>query len=68
MSASGGRKPDNKSLSEESKNGDTDFIRGQFIQAIKAGDPYITDEEVGKIQIDFIDNRTLSPVEIGGTR
>ena len=50
------------------KNGDTDFIRGQFIQAIKAGDPYITDEEVGKIQIDFIDNRTLSPVEIGGTR
>ena len=50
------------------KNGDVDFVKNYFLQTIKAGDSNIFDEELKKICVDFIDNRTLSPIEIGGTK
>lgn len=48
--------------------GQADFVREKFITSIKQGDPHISDEDIKKISLDFIDNRTLSPVEIGGTK
>lgn len=50
------------------KNGDVDYVNSCFIQVIKAGDPNISDGELNKICLDFIDNRTLSPIEIGGVK
>ena len=50
------------------KCGDVDFVNNYFIQIIKAGDPNISDEELKKICLDFIDNRALSPIEIGGAK
>ena len=48
------------------KNGDVDFIKENFITALKSGETPIDDFEAAKIAIDFIDNRYLSPIETGG--
>lgn len=45
---------------------DVAFVKEHFISALKSGDKPITDAESDKIFIDFIDNRTLSPIETGG--
>lgn len=47
------------------KNGDVDFIKENFITALKSGETPIDDFEAAKIAIDFIDNRYLSPIETG---
>lgn len=49
-------------------NGEVEFVKERFVQSIKAGDPNISDKELGKINFDFIDNRMLSPVEFGGVK
>ena len=43
-----------------------DFIKENFITALKSGETPIDDFEAAKIAIDFIDNRYLSPIETGG--
>ncbi len=48
------------------KNGDVDFVKGNFISTLKSGDNPIESAEADKIVIDFIDNRYLSPIETGG--
>lgn len=48
------------------KNDDVNFVKEYFISTLKAGDNPIEDSEASKIEIDFIDNRNLSPIEIGG--
>lgn len=48
------------------KEGDVAFIKEHFIQALKAGDKPIADAESKKIVLDFLDNRALSPIELGG--
>ena len=48
------------------KNGDVDFVKENFMTALKSGDTPIEDSEAEKIEIDFIDNRYLSPIETGG--
>lgn len=45
---------------------DVDFVKEYFISTLKSGDKPITDTESQKIKLDFIDNRTLSPIETGG--
>lgn len=50
------------------KNGDVEFVCENFKKAIKAGDPHIDNSEIDKICCDFIDNRSLSPIEAGGSR
>lgn len=48
------------------KNGDVDFVKENFIPALESGDNPIKDTEASKIAIDFIENRSLSPIETGG--
>lgn len=48
------------------KNGDADFVKETFMKALKSGDTPIEDSEAEKIEIDFIHNRYLSPIETGG--
>ncbi len=50
------------------EKGDAVFVRERFFRAIREGDPNISEEEIRKIDFDFLDNRTLSPVEIGGSK
>lgn len=45
---------------------DVTFVRENFISTLKSGDKAINDTESEKIELDFIDNRTLSPIETGG--
>ena len=45
---------------------DVAFVKENFIKALKSGDNPIPDSECAKIELDFIDNRTLSPIEVGG--
>lgn len=45
---------------------DVTFVKEHFITTLKSGDKPITDAESNKIKLDFIDNRTLSPIETGG--
>lgn len=45
---------------------DVTFVKEHFISTLKSGDKPITDAESEKIVLDFIDNRTLSPIETGG--
>ena len=47
---------------------DYDDVCDNFKKTIKAGDPHIDDSEIEKICCDFIDNRSLSPIEAGGSR
>lgn len=46
--------------------GDREFVNENFIRSIQSGDHSIDELELSKINIDFIDNRSLSPVETGG--
>ena len=48
------------------KNGDVEFVRENFIPVIREGRNSNIDSEMAKIKIEFLDNRDLSPVEIGG--
>lgn len=45
---------------------DVAFVKEHFISTLKSGDKPITDAESEKIMLDFIDNRALSPIEMGG--
>lgn len=47
-------------------SGDVEYIKEHFISILKSGDNPISEQEAQKIIIEFIDNRSLSPVEIGG--
>lgn len=49
------------------KKGDVDLVNEKFILTLKSGDMPISDEEAKKIEIQFIDNRSLSAIETGGT-
>lgn len=44
---------------------DTEFIKENFIATLKGLDMPISEEMAKKIKLDFIDNRTLSPVDTG---
>lgn len=44
---------------------DTEFIKENFIATLKELDMPISEEMAKKIKLDFIDNRTLSPVDTG---
>lgn len=48
------------------KSDDVDFIKSNFIKTLYNVDPPITDEIEKKVKIDYIDNRSLSPVDMGG--
>lgn len=48
------------------KKDDVDFVKENFIKILKTGDKPLADSECDKIFIDFIDNRTLSAIELGG--
>lgn len=48
------------------KNDDVAFVKENFISSLKSGDKPISDTEIQKIHIEFLDNRTLSPIEVGG--
>ena len=50
------------------KSGDVDFVNDHFTSTIQTGEQPVSQEDIGKIKIDFIDNRTLSPVEVGGAK
>ena len=49
------------------KNGDVEFVKERFISTLKSGANPISQEEIDKITIDFIENRDLSPIETGGS-
>lgn len=48
------------------KVGDVEYIRENFISTLKNVENPITELESNKIAIDFLPNRTLSPIETGG--
>lgn len=48
------------------QQGDVEYVKEHFILTLKSGDNPISEQEAQKIVIKFIDNRSLSPVEIGG--
>lgn len=48
------------------KKGDVELVRECFLATLKNDKQPINEEECSKIEIDFIDNRSLSPVDIGG--
>lgn len=50
------------------KMGDVEYVQENFISTLKRGDNPISDVEASKIHIDFLDNRTLSPIETGGSQ
>lgn len=50
------------------KTGDVEFVQENFISTLKCADNPISEGEADKIQIDFLDNRTLSPIETGGAQ
>jgi len=48
------------------KNDDVEFVRTNFIKTLYQIPQPITKEIEKKIKLDFIDNRNLSPIEMGG--
>ena len=48
------------------EKGDVDFVKDNFIKILYQITPAITSEIEKKIKIDFIDNRSISPVDVGG--
>lgn len=48
------------------KQGDVDLVKENFISTLKSGSNPISESEASKIEIAFIDNRNLSPIESGG--
>ena len=48
------------------KNGDIEFVRTNFIKTLYQIPQPITKEMEKKIKLDFIENRNLSPIEMGG--
>lgn len=48
------------------KKDDVAFVKENFMATLKSGEKPISDVESEKIVLDFIDNRTLSPIEVGG--
>ena len=48
------------------KSDDAEFVRTNFIKTLYQIEQPINDEIAQKIKIEFIDNRKLSPVDIGG--
>ena len=44
---------------------DTEFVKENFTATLKLLDTPISDEMAKKVKIEFIDNRTLSPVDTG---
>ena len=49
------------------KKGDVEFVKENFIATLKSGNMPIVESEIKKIELDFIDNRSLSPIEVGGS-
>ena len=45
---------------------DVEFVKDNFIKTLYQVSPAITPEIEKKIKIDFIDNRSISPVYVGG--
>lgn len=45
---------------------DVEFVKDNFIKTLYQVSPAITPEIEKKIKIDFIDNRSISPVDVGG--
>ena len=50
------------------KKDDVVFVQDKFIETLKTGVPTISEDEARKICIDFIDNRSLSAIEVGGSK
>ena len=48
------------------KQDDVEFVRDNFIKTLYQVVPAIKPEIESKIKIDFIDNRNMSPVDVGG--
>ena len=48
------------------KIGDVEYVRENFISTLKNVENPITETEASKITIEFLTNRTLSPIETGG--
>lgn len=48
------------------KTGDVEYVRENFISTLKNVENPITETEASKITIEFLTNRTLSPIETGG--
>lgn len=48
------------------KNDDVEFVKDSFIKTLYQVTPPINLEMEKKIKIDFIDNRNISPVDMGG--
>lgn len=48
------------------KNSDVEFVRTNFIKTLYQISQPITEEMEKRIKLDFIDNRNLSPVDMGG--
>jgi hypothetical protein len=48
------------------KTGDVEYVRENFLSTLKNVENPISETEVSKITIEFLTNRTLSPIETGG--
>lgn len=48
------------------KTGDVDYVKENFVSTLKNAENPITVTEANKISIEFLTNRTLSPIETGG--
>ena len=48
------------------KSGDVEFVKEEFLRTLKNCDNPIKEQEAQKIELRFIDNRSLSPIEVGG--
>lgn len=48
------------------KSNDVEFVKDNFIKTLNQGKPALTHQLANKIKIDFIDNRSISPVDAGG--
>ena len=48
------------------KNSDVEFVKDNFINTLYQIQQPITENIASRIKIEFIDNRSLSPVDMGG--
>lgn len=48
------------------KRDDVEFVKDKFIKTLYQVNPPITSQLENRIRIDFIDNRSISPVDMGG--
>lgn len=49
------------------KKGDVEFVKEKFKTTLRSCNMPIVESEIEKIEFDFIDNRSLSPIEVGGS-